>query len=320
FGLSVLEHSKIAFSSTENPGGGSTRWMAPELITDSTGRSFKADVYALGMTFIEILTGEYPFPELGDVNIMFAVATTGKIPARPERLTMQSPRYEKWWELLQKCWSREPSMRPKASDWEALDRGLNVPAEPVSLQPGDNAGSARLPPAVHTSRPRIANIVAPAAPKTSEGSLGDSNELNDGTYYIYNASSGNKAIVPLNAVREDLVGSYKDELKGAKWVFERQPNTTKYSIKSADYNLYAACPHMPSGDGSERVFTSERTFQWVIQPVGHDKNDFVIEHVEDKLYWGLEDDGYGAPITLQVSLSNTRNHWRVVPVEGEVST
>ncbi|KAG9076288.1 hypothetical protein FRC06_009586, partial [Ceratobasidium sp. 370] len=314
FGLSVLEHSKIAFSSTENPGGGSARWMAPELITDSTGRSFKADVYALGMTFIEILTGQYPFPELSDMNIMFAVPTKGIIPARPERLTVQSPRHEKWWELLQKCWSREPSVRPKASDWEALDRGLSMhfepvasqvigsyldaPAESVSLQPGDNAGSAGLPPAVHTSRPRIADIVAPAAPKTSEGSLGDSNELNDGTYYICNASSGNKAIVPLNAVREDLVGSYKDELKGAKWVFERQPNTTKYSIKSADYNLYAACSHMPSGDGSERVFTSERTFQWVIQPVGHDKNDFMIEHVEDKLYWGLEDDGYGAPVCI----------------------
>ncbi|KAG8682364.1 hypothetical protein FRC08_015008 [Ceratobasidium sp. 394] len=186
FGLSVLEQSKISFSSTQNPSGGSTRWMAPELITDSTGRSFEADVYALGMTFIEILTDAYPFPELSDVNIMFAVATKGITPTRPERLTMQSPRHEKWWELLQKCWNREPSMRPKANDWKTLDRGFSVPVEPALPQAEDRPSSAELPPGTPHRLNDAHNIENPAAPETSEDIPSDLNGLNDGIYYIHN--------------------------------------------------------------------------------------------------------------------------------------
>ncbi|KAG9092294.1 hypothetical protein FRC07_011697, partial [Ceratobasidium sp. 392] len=124
FGLSILEESMISFSETKNPGGGSTRWMAPELIKGSTGRSAAADIYALGITFIEILTGKVPFPRLSDVNVILAVATKDTIPDRPDRIKMQSLRNEQWWALLQKCWDRDPKQRPQANDWELLERGL----------------------------------------------------------------------------------------------------------------------------------------------------------------------------------------------------
>ncbi|KAG8766403.1 hypothetical protein FRC12_006907 [Ceratobasidium sp. 428] len=52
FGLSVLRDSSVLFSSTGNPGGGTARWMAPELFEESSVRSNEADVYALAMTFI----------------------------------------------------------------------------------------------------------------------------------------------------------------------------------------------------------------------------------------------------------------------------
>ncbi|KAG9113177.1 hypothetical protein FRC07_007814 [Ceratobasidium sp. 392] len=126
FGLSVLDESMISFSETKNPGGGSTRWMAPELIQESTGRSVEADIYALGMTFIEILTGKFPFPRLSDVNVILAVATKGLIPDRPDRLKLQSLRNERWWSLLEKCWDRDPKQRPQANDWELLERGLGT--------------------------------------------------------------------------------------------------------------------------------------------------------------------------------------------------
>ncbi|KAG8772633.1 hypothetical protein FRC12_002963 [Ceratobasidium sp. 428] len=79
FGLSVLDRSKMLFSTTENPGGGSTRWMligehqAPELISGATGRSREADIYALGMTWIEFLTGEFPFPQSEDFQVIYMV-------------------------------------------------------------------------------------------------------------------------------------------------------------------------------------------------------------------------------------------------------
>ncbi|KAG9081620.1 Leucine-rich repeat serine/threonine-protein kinase 2, partial [Ceratobasidium sp. 392] len=71
FGLSVLGEATCMFSTTQSSGGGSLRWMAPELISDPTSkRSYEADVYALAM---EILTNEFPFPKLDDVKIIYAI-------------------------------------------------------------------------------------------------------------------------------------------------------------------------------------------------------------------------------------------------------
>ncbi|KAG8998483.1 hypothetical protein FRB93_013715 [Tulasnella sp. JGI-2019a] len=43
-------------------GSGSSRWMSPELLDDGP-RTPKADIYALGMTIVEILTGREPFAD-----------------------------------------------------------------------------------------------------------------------------------------------------------------------------------------------------------------------------------------------------------------
>ncbi|KAG9120178.1 hypothetical protein FRC07_004432 [Ceratobasidium sp. 392] len=60
FGNSVLANCSLSFSGTNVAGGGTARWMAPELTAreDSAAadRSMSADVYALGMT---ILVGDY---------------------------------------------------------------------------------------------------------------------------------------------------------------------------------------------------------------------------------------------------------------------
>ncbi|KAG8741453.1 hypothetical protein FRC10_002857 [Ceratobasidium sp. 414] len=210
FGLSILEHSKIAFSATET-GGGTSRWMAPELIKESAGRSVEADVYALGMksyTTTDIYREWLNYrSQVLLTNYLFAVITEGITPARPERLTMHSPRHEKWWELLQKCWNRESGARPKARDWETLDRGFA----------GNNPDSAGLSPTIHSPRPNdIYNMDKTTVLETNEGGQDSFGGLNDGTYEIYNVRHGNKAIVPLNAFHEDLVGSSQDELEGAK--------------------------------------------------------------------------------------------------------
>ncbi|KAG8710969.1 hypothetical protein FRC09_020842 [Ceratobasidium sp. 395] len=127
FGLSILKRSHILFSATSTTGGGSTRWMAPELIETSTDRSFEADVYALAMTFVEILTGEFPFPHLSDdMKVMYAVSFKNATPDRPKRLEVESFRHREWWRLLTQCWGRRPEMRPKAADWNLLDRAVTI--------------------------------------------------------------------------------------------------------------------------------------------------------------------------------------------------
>lgn len=55
FGLITLsEVEGNAFQVTQGPDGGSTRWMSPELIMGSTKRSKESDVYAFGMTVVEV--------------------------------------------------------------------------------------------------------------------------------------------------------------------------------------------------------------------------------------------------------------------------
>ncbi|KAG9121740.1 hypothetical protein FRC07_002181 [Ceratobasidium sp. 392] len=56
FGNSVLASHSLAFSGTSIAGGGTSRWMAPELIVQEDGtaadRSMAADIYALGMAIL----------------------------------------------------------------------------------------------------------------------------------------------------------------------------------------------------------------------------------------------------------------------------
>ncbi|KAG9126902.1 hypothetical protein FRC07_001447 [Ceratobasidium sp. 392] len=56
FGNSVLASHSLAFSGTSIAGGGTSRWMAPELIVQedrtAADRSMAADIYALGMTIL----------------------------------------------------------------------------------------------------------------------------------------------------------------------------------------------------------------------------------------------------------------------------
>ncbi|KAG8711315.1 hypothetical protein FRC09_020665 [Ceratobasidium sp. 395] len=126
FGLSVLEKSHgVLFSASQTHGGGSVRWMAPELFSPSADRSVEADVYALAMTFVEILTGNVPFSSIqGDAQVMFAVAFNHAVPCCPKRLKVESLRHGEWWRRLRQCWSRRPEARPKATDLSLLDQHL----------------------------------------------------------------------------------------------------------------------------------------------------------------------------------------------------
>ncbi|KAG9118304.1 hypothetical protein FRC07_007250, partial [Ceratobasidium sp. 392] len=56
FGNAVLANYSLAFSGTNISGGGTSRWMAPELIMQedetTADRSMAADIYAFGMTIL----------------------------------------------------------------------------------------------------------------------------------------------------------------------------------------------------------------------------------------------------------------------------
>jgi serine/threonine protein kinase len=122
---------------------GSIRWMAIEFFTPSNrsaSSSFqpliankKTDVWAFGMTVYvsilmilfsltmmsimqEIITGKRPFEHLSnDVFVMMAIAN-GELPPAPQGLRTMPIARQKLWELCNKCWLKDPLLRPSMSD------------------------------------------------------------------------------------------------------------------------------------------------------------------------------------------------------------
>ncbi|KAG2075689.1 Pkinase-domain-containing protein [Suillus decipiens] len=97
---------------------GTPNWMAPEVI-ELKGASTKADIWSLGCTVVELLTGRPPFWDI--TNTM-----TGMIDEMPIPEECSEPLKD----FLQQCFQKEPLMRPNAEllcehpwlkkNWDAL--------------------------------------------------------------------------------------------------------------------------------------------------------------------------------------------------------
>ncbi|KAB5593151.1 Tyrosine kinase family catalytic domain containing protein [Ceratobasidium theobromae] len=120
FGLTKLTEETIGISVTATSArvGGTARWMARELIDHEEGLdavvTFESDVYALGMTILEILTGCPPFAEMrNDMQVISAVLM-GRLPRRPP--AEDAPQLsDELWELMNGCWDQDRNARPSAS-------------------------------------------------------------------------------------------------------------------------------------------------------------------------------------------------------------
>ncbi|KAG9087072.1 hypothetical protein FRC06_002750 [Ceratobasidium sp. 370] len=101
-----------------------SKFMAPELLHGAT-YSIPADVYALGMTILETITGTVPFSGRNNIAVLAAVMTR-KTPARPEDdIPSNSQHGDILWSLLKKCWNPEPAERPSAAQVAEVMRGIN---------------------------------------------------------------------------------------------------------------------------------------------------------------------------------------------------
>ncbi|KAG8782681.1 hypothetical protein FRC12_020570 [Ceratobasidium sp. 428] len=120
FGLSIVHEINLQLSESD-PGGGTLRWMAPELLMDVGIRCKETDIYALGMTLLEVVTGQLPFMELHSSHaIINAVTQDKKIPERPQQLHDESARNVLFWTVLHRCWAFERSRRVTAKEVQAL--------------------------------------------------------------------------------------------------------------------------------------------------------------------------------------------------------
>jgi serine/threonine protein kinase len=105
-----------------NLGGGTPPYMAPELMyptkfnLHSPQVSREVDIYALGMSMYEVVTGVRPFGMEGMRNeeLMFVVIEGGR-PAKPENAEAIGFGNGVW-DLTEKCWSQDRTQRPKTWD------------------------------------------------------------------------------------------------------------------------------------------------------------------------------------------------------------
>ena len=126
--------AKLIEELTKNPqsttlqNSGSTRWLAPEVVNAQTSSEAPpiaaSDAYSFGMTMLEMLTEKIPFAEHNSDMAIIKALMRNQRPRRPEPVAGQEdPITNYLWDLMMRCWSREPEGRPTMQELiEALER------------------------------------------------------------------------------------------------------------------------------------------------------------------------------------------------------
>ncbi|KAH8104951.1 kinase-like domain-containing protein [Phellopilus nigrolimitatus] len=121
FGLSHLLLSTSTLETATDATRGSIRWMAPELLgttkvaeagDDDKVHTKQSDIWAFGMTALELLTKQVPYSNIRvDPGIIRAMLEK-TIPCNPEGLDDWKVIDKKLWEFCKMCWVFNPVERP----------------------------------------------------------------------------------------------------------------------------------------------------------------------------------------------------------------
>ncbi|KAI6006285.1 kinase-like domain-containing protein [Pisolithus orientalis] len=135
FGLSVLENS--TFSMTLNcQFGGSLRWMAPEMVNAlSSGDpqfTLEGDIWAFGMTMLELFTRKFPYCNLNYPSSVIYRITMGS-PERPSSEDTCHRMTDNWWDLCSHCLRMEPSLRARVPYVVEWIKQLKFPLRPCDV-------------------------------------------------------------------------------------------------------------------------------------------------------------------------------------------
>ncbi|KAG9008699.1 hypothetical protein FRB93_006245 [Tulasnella sp. JGI-2019a] len=111
FGLTKDDEFNV--TSPGSKGSGTSRWKSPGLNNDLP-RTPKTDIFALGMTIVEILTGREPFPDMRSNLKVYLAVVQGRRPSF-EPLSRKGKDLRPLWELAASCWQEKPEDRPTAA-------------------------------------------------------------------------------------------------------------------------------------------------------------------------------------------------------------
>jgi len=89
---------------------GTPQFMAPEVIRQ-TGHGRKADIWSVGCTVVQMLTGAPPWDEISNkITLMFHIASSKQPPSPPENISEDAK------EFLRRVFQIEPRDRPSCQD------------------------------------------------------------------------------------------------------------------------------------------------------------------------------------------------------------
>ena len=112
---------------------GTPYWMAPEVI-EMGGATFASDVWSVGCTAVELLTGAPPYFDHQPMPAMFAIV-------RDKRPPLPSGISDAMRDFLKRCFRKDPKARPGAAEMRAHEWVRDVPRREDRTGDGDRTGA-----------------------------------------------------------------------------------------------------------------------------------------------------------------------------------
>jgi len=123
-GFTLAREVEASINTTSSLGFGNWRWAAPERLDPQrynmrAGDAIApaADIYSLGMTLYEIISGNIPYADMKDQYKAGVAALDGIRPSRPVGTdAVQRGLTDRLWDFIQRCWAERPGDRPTYTD------------------------------------------------------------------------------------------------------------------------------------------------------------------------------------------------------------
>ncbi|KAG2030432.1 kinase-like domain-containing protein [Suillus americanus] len=118
FGLSgtLTQQTGMTYLAKLSCHPGAVRWTAPELLAwdePASAVTTRSDVYSFGNIFLQVLTGDVPWPHLTrETAILRKVIFERELHPRPDDGCVA----DKFWNFMTRCWSIIPTDRPSAAE------------------------------------------------------------------------------------------------------------------------------------------------------------------------------------------------------------
>ncbi|PAV22495.1 WD40 domain containing protein [Pyrrhoderma noxium] len=132
FGISRTLNSSITLRTTTSAFvRGTQRFMAPELLQGDGQHTMATDIWALGMTYYEIISKKIPFfQHKRDGQVIFSVANKKEVPEFPSSLIDLGGLVDCIWNVLLLCWTYDDEDRLETHEVvEALETCIKTVSE-----------------------------------------------------------------------------------------------------------------------------------------------------------------------------------------------